>query len=142
MYDQQSQVILENAFKSGAQTCDIDIQGTVYVIDFQNNKQVQANNHTRRRNIRRDGTPGPGRGQQNNYTHMMGPIEPSDTDFLGRVLCPLSVGHVIVTALLAFIAYIYLTDSVTSSGVNEKSSEQTQINKQDAQINRWARGSE
>jgi hypothetical protein len=63
-------------------------------------------------------------------------------DILGRELFRLTSGHLIVIVLLAFLAYTYFSDSMTSSEVNVKSSENMQMNKRDDQIDRWARGSD
>jgi len=145
-YSQQSQAQLNSFFASGAQQCQITINGTSYEIDFSRNKQIQTNDRTRSRNIKREfAQPRQGHGMpqtQNNYSNMFPGTSTTvaPDDILGRELFRLTSGHLIVIVLLAFLAYTYFSDSMTSSEVNEKSSENMQMNKRDDQIDRWARG--
>lgn len=52
MYDEQSQAQLENNYQSGAPTCQININGVAYEINFKTFKEIQSNDRNRMRNIR------------------------------------------------------------------------------------------
>lgn len=54
LYDERTNVDLEEMFKLGESSCEMLICGTLYVIDFKNSQQYRKHEPTKKRRIKRD----------------------------------------------------------------------------------------
>jgi E3 ubiquitin-protein ligase RNF146 len=54
LYDERTNMDLEELFKLGESSCEMLICGTLYVIDFKNLQQYRKHDPTKKRRIKRD----------------------------------------------------------------------------------------